>query len=173
MLRLALAALLLLLSGPVRADPAVEGAFDAAIAAFERALPRLPASLMGVDVAAYRDALTLRRFASAHWGGVVTLEVELRAEAGGSCRRYAAFVRIPPENGRARLVICPEFLTPGTEALRALTILHELVHVVAGPDECRAMAFAARVELLATGRFTPVDGYWRANGCDSSAFRLP
>ena len=35
------------------------------------------------------------------------------------------------------------------------------------------MAFAAEVERLATGRFTPVDRYWHSNGCAGSAFSLP
>ena len=59
------------------------------------------------------------------------------------------------------------------DALRTLTILHELVHVVAGPNECRAMAFAARIENLASGHFTDVSRYWQANSCNNSGFRLP
>lgn len=151
----------------------LERALDRAIATFERALPRLSAVEMGVDVAAYRDALTLQRFSSAHWGGMVTLDINIRSEAGGSCGRFAAFVRVPPENGSVRLVLCPQFFSDGADALRELTILHELVHVVAGTDECQAMAFAARVEQAAKGTFTPVDAYWRASGCGRSAYRLP
>lgn len=167
------AGLFLLLAAPARAEPLLETAFERAVVQFERARPGLGASEFGVDVAAYRDALTLRRFTSSHWGAPVTLAVALREAATGSCARYAAFVRIPPENGAVTLVACPQFLAPGADALRTLTILHELVHVVAGPDECRAMAFAARVEQLASGRHTPVDAYWRANGCESGAFSLP
>jgi hypothetical protein len=72
-----------------------------------------------------------------------------------------------------RLTLCPQFSEEGSRELRRLTVLHEMVHVVAGPDECRAMAFAARIEHLATGSFTPVDRYWQANGCDRSGFGLP
>jgi hypothetical protein len=121
----------------------------------------------------HHDALRLQPFSSAHWGDPIRLETEIRAEPTGSCGRFAAFVRIPPENGTVRLVFCPQFFAEGTDGLRALTVLHEMVHVVAGPDECRAMAFAARVEQTAKGSFTPVDRYWRASGCDGSAYRLP
>jgi hypothetical protein len=71
------------------------------------------------------------------------------------------------------LVICPQFSAEGSNSLRALTILHEMVHVVAGPNECRAMAFAARIEKLATNRFTDVSRYWQANKCEGSGFSLP
>ena len=171
---------LILLIAAIAASPAlgqdratVSRAFDGAIAIFDAALPGLATSETGVDVAAYHDALRLQPFSSAHWGGPIRLETEIRAEPTGSCGRFAAFVRIPPENGTVRLVFCPQFFAEGTDGLWALTVLHEMVHVVAGPDECRAMAFAARVEQAARGSFTPVDRYWRASGCDASAYRLP
>lgn len=144
-----------------------------AVATFERALPGLAASAFGVEVEAYRDALSLQRFHSAYWGDEVALDIESREGATGSCGQFAAFVRIPPEKGVVRLVLCPQFFTPGADALRELTVLHELVHVVAGADECRAMAFAARVQMAATGKFTPVDAYWRASGCVGSRYSLP
>ncbi|KKB78670.1 hypothetical protein VW35_09090 [Devosia soli] len=163
----------LVLSGlmPARAG-VVESAFDRAIAQFEAALPKLQAELFGVDTAAYRDALTLRNFASRHWGGRVELKVR-EGSSDGSCARFAAFVRLPPENGTMSLILCPQFSTEGADSLRTLTILHEMVHVVAGPNECRAMAFAAEIERLSTGAVTPVDVYWQTNGCDGSGFRRP
>jgi hypothetical protein len=157
---------------PARAD-VIDTAFDHAIHQFETALPQLPAELFGVDIAAYRDALTLRSFSSPHWGGTTRLSITSGSKTTGSCDRYAAFVRLPPENGRVTLTLCPQFLTPGADGLRTLTVLHEIVHVVAGPNECRAMAFAARIEKLATGAFTDVTRYWQANKCEGSAFRLP
>lgn len=157
---------------PARADMA-DAAFDRAIDQFEKALPQLPAELFGVDVAAYRDALSLRTFSSRHWGGTIRLKIEQGSETTGSCNRYAAFVRLPPENGRVTLVLCPQFSSAGADALRRLTVLHELVHVVAGPNECRAMAFAAHIEKLATGGFTDVTRYWQANNCAGSGFSLP
>lgn len=172
MIRHCITFVLLLLSGPALADP-LETALDRAVATFETALPSLANSEFGVDVGAYRDALTLQRFSSAHWGGQVTLAIERRDEATGSCSRFAAFVLLPPQDGNMGLVLCPQFFSDGADALRELTILHEMVHVVAGPDECRAMAFAARIELLAKGAFTPVDAYWQAQDCSRSAFRLP
>ncbi|MBE0578254.1 hypothetical protein [Devosia sp.] len=171
-----LAALLIaLLTGPAMADDRaiLNEAFDAAIATFEAARPALVETEMGVHVAAYRDALTLQQFQSGHWGGRVTLDPDIRDTSDGSCSRFAAFVRIPPENGVVRLVFCPQFFSDGADGLRELTVLHEMVHVVAGPDECQAMAFAARVEQAATGTFTPVDAYWQASGCEGSGFRLP
>jgi hypothetical protein len=154
-------------------DGQLERALAQAVDRFERALPRLGTTLLDVDVAAYRDALTLLRFRSDHWGGEITLRLEQRGEATGSCSRFAAFVRLPPENGAIALVLCPQFFSPDADALRVLTLLHEMVHVVAGTNECQAMAFAAHVEQAATGSFTPVDRYWQANGCEGGRYRLP
>jgi hypothetical protein len=167
--------LALLAAGPALAQEQamLDRALDAAIATLETALPRLAAAEMGVDVAAYRDALSLQRFASAHWGGTITVDLDIRETRTGSCGRFAAFVRIPPENGAVRLVLCPQFFAPDADGLRELTMLHEMVHAVAGPDECQAMAFAARVQQAAKGHFTPVDAYWRASGCAGSGFSLP
>lgn len=174
LLRLALACFALLSAPALAQDRAsLDRALDAALATFEQALPGLAATELGVDVAAYRDALTFQRFQSSLWGGRVTVELTLRDAPEGSCSRFAAFVRIPPENGTVRLVLCPQFFTGGADALRELTVLHEMVHVVAGPDECQAMAFAARVQQAAHGSFTPVDSYWQASGCSGSSFRLP
>lgn len=160
---------------PARADDAalLERALTRATATLEAALPRLDSVEWGVDVDAYRDALTLGRFASSHWGGTIGVETAIRDGATGSCSRYAAFVRIPPENSAVRLVLCPQFFTDGADALRELTILHEMVHVVAGGDECQAMAFAAAVQQAATGAFTPVGAYWAANGCAGTGYELP
>lgn len=173
-MRFCLLLLVFLLSAqsPARADM-VDAAFDRAISQFEAARQKLPAELFGVDVAAYRAALTFRKFTSSHWAGTITMRVENGSETNNSCSRYAAFVRLPPSEGEVSLVLCPQFSTDGADALRTLTILHELVHVVAGPNECRAMAFAAHVEQAATGRFTDVSSYWRANGCEGSGFSLP
>lgn len=151
----------------------LDAAFDAAIATFERALPRLDARGLDVDVTAYRDALTLRRFNAPLWGGEVRLATAIAEASSGSCARFAAYIRIPPENGTVRLVLCPQFFSPGADALRELTILHEVVHAVAGRDECQAMAFAARVQMAATGTFTPMDAYWQGSGCAGSPYRLP
>lgn len=173
MIRLAVIASMLLLMPAAHADPLVDRALTDAIAAFERAAPRLGRSASGVDVAAYRDALTLGRFTSAHWGGTFAVEIVAGSDREAGCGRYAAFVRLPPRDGTVTLAICPVFSTAGADALRRLTILHEMVHVVAGPDECRAMAFAAQVETLVFGNHTPVERYWRANNCASSQFSLP
>ena len=154
-------------------DRTLDVAIDRAVDTFERALPKLSATEFGVDVAAYRDALTLQQFSSRHWGGSVSVDLVQRDGATGSCGRFAAFVRVPPENGVVPLVLCPQFFTAGADGLRELTILHEMVHVVAGTNECQAMAFAAKVEMAAKRRFTPVDGYWQASGCASSKYTLP
>lgn len=144
-----------------------------AFATFERALPNLAATEFNIDVAAYREALGLQRFKSTKWGGEVSVNVRRQAEASGGCQQFVAYVRVPPQDGMVPLVLCPKFFDGGTDALRELTILHEMVHVVAGPDECQAMAFAARVQQAATGQFTPVDAYWRACGCVGTSYRLP
>ena len=95
------------------------------------------------------------------------------AAGGGLLEGVQAIGVSAQQNAVVPLVVCPRFFTPGADELRELTILHEMVHVVAGTNECQAMAFAARVQHAATGRFTPVDGYWRASGCESSQYRLP
>jgi hypothetical protein len=150
-----------------------ERALASALESFEQALPALGGKMFGVDVSAYRDALSLQRFSSKRWGGTVEVLVQVQGNEGGQCARFAAFTRVPPKNGVVPLVLCPRFFTPGADELRRLTILHEMVHVVAGTDECQAMAFAALVEQRAIGRWTPVDAYWRASGCGRSGFRLP
>lgn len=163
--------LLCLAVAPASGD-AVETALNDAIAAFEQASPHLGAETFGVELAAYRDALTLGRFTSRYWGQALVLALDRGSNAGG-CARFAAYVSLPPRNGQVSLSICPQFSSEGTRQLRRLTILHEMVHVVAGPDECRAMAFAAEVEHAATGAHTPVGRYWQANNCDRSGFTLP
>lgn len=175
MIRIVTLLLFTLISFPALAQDqsSLDKALGNALATFEAALPKLSSSEFGVDVAAYRDALGLQRFGSSYWGGTVALDIEMRQGATGSCSRFAAFVRMPPENGTVRLVLCPQFFTPGADALRELTILHEVVHVVAGANECQAMAFAARVEMAAKGAFTPVDAYWRASDCAGSRYSLP
>ena len=151
----------------------LDSALKTALARAEQALPAIAANPFGVDVAAYHAALRQRPFLSSVWGGEIQIALQIRAAPTGSCSRYAAFVRMPPEDNVLPLVLCPQFFTPGADDLRVLTILHEMVHVVAGRDECQAMAFAAQVEQLATGSFTPVDAYWAASNCASSPYRLP
>lgn len=138
-------------------------AVNRAVDLFETARTRLPERLHGVDVGQYRAALTMGR-------GVALIT---DSDPAGHCGRFAAYTLLPAQNGVVRLVFCPRFFSDGDDALRALTVLHEMVHVVAGPDECRAMAFAAAIEQRATGRFTPVDVYWQANRCGDSGFTLP
>jgi len=174
-LRIAVAMALCCLVPGARADDQalLDRALATALAQAERALPALDASAFGVDVAAYHAALRLQPFVSVVWDGDIQVELQIRSEPTGSCSRYAAFVRMPPENGRLPLVLCPQFFTSGADALRVLTVLHEMVHVVAGRDECQAMAFAATIEELATGVSTPVDGYWAASNCAQSPYSLP
>lgn len=161
-------------SAQAQDEARLEQALEAAMATFESAFPKLEATEFGVDTAAYRDAMSFLAFNSAHWGGRVTVDPQILREATGSCSRFAAFVRIPPENGVVSLVLCPEFFNDrAADSLRELTILHEMVHAVAGNNECQAMAFAARVEQAAKGRFTPVDAYWQASDCPESEYRLP
>lgn len=173
MIRLLVIVFTLLPLAEARAGNTLDGALGEAIAAFEKAAPRLGESPFGVDLGAYRDGLVLGRFHSHYWGGSIAVDWVTGRSGDVDCKSYAAFVRLPPRDGRIALAICPVFSTPGTEALRRLTVLHEMVHVVAGPDECRAMAFAARVEQLAFGAYTPVERYWRANDCAGSGFSLP
>ena len=138
-------------------------AINRAIELFEAASPQLPARLHGVDREQYRAALTL--------GQGVALVTD--SDPADRCSRFAAYTLLPAQNGVVRMVFCPRFFSDGTDALRALTVLHEMVHVVAGHDECRAMAFAAAIEQGAVARFTPVDAYWQANTCGNSGFSLP
>jgi hypothetical protein len=157
---------------PAQADP-ISRALDDAKAYFRKAAPALSGTPFGVDLRAYSDALFQQNFASSYWGGRVDLTIFDQPDTSGLCSKFAAFVTTPPQNGKITLTLCPQFSRQGTDSLRTLTILHELVHVVAGPDECRAMAFAAQVEFLATGAYSRVDAYWEANKCQHSAHKMP
>lgn len=174
--RLLLGLLALLLSaGASAADErvALDRALSEARTLFAAARPALDGRRFGLDLDAYAAALALEPITPSVWDGAVRVVPEIRARASGSCQRYAAFVVMPPAAGQLRLVLCPQYFSPGADDLRRLTMLHEMVHAVAGRDECRAMALAAAIEQAASGRHTPVDAYWRANGCPDSAFRLP
>lgn len=168
-----IAPLLLVLPAGAQSRNLLERAHASAITSFEQASRQSAGSLFGVDLGAYGDALRRQHFHSAYWGGEIAVDFVIRDAAGGSCARFAAFVRLPPENDRLALVFCPQFFSPDADGLRRLTVLHEMVHVVAGPDECRAMAFAAAIEQAAHGHFTPVETYWRAHGCAASDYHLP
>ena len=151
----------------------LDTAVEAALNTFETAWPRIGSADFGVDGTAYRDALGLHQFQSGHWGGTVRVDLAIADQASGPCSRFAAYTRMPPDSGTIRLIFCPQFFADGADTLRELTILHEMVHVVAGGDECQAMAYAARIEMLARGNYTPVAAYWQANDCDGTAFSLP
>lgn len=165
-----LIALILCAPLPGRADELTD-ALNRAIALFDAAAPRLGQSQFGVDTERYRDALTTGAFRRG--GEPVTLYYEENSDPADHCGRFAAYTMLPPRQGVIRLVMCPRFFTPGADELRSLTVLHELVHAVTEADECRAMAYAARIQFLATGQFTPVDAYWQANDCAQSGFKLP
>jgi hypothetical protein len=128
---------------------------------------------MGVPTREYRDALIQRRFASSLWGTALDVQVVTNASEQGLCAGFAAYVTPAIQQSAVSLVICPRFFSPGADALRETTVLHEMVHVVAGTDECQAMAFTARIQKLATGSFQPVSEYWTRNKCDASRYRLP
>jgi hypothetical protein len=151
----------------------VEDALRAAARTFERALPQLDAITMGVPVQEYHDALVRHRFASSLWGTALNVQVVNNASEQGLCAGFAAYVTPAIQQGAVSLVICPRFFSPGAGALRETTILHEMVHAVAGTDECQAMAFTARIQKLATGSFQPVSDYWKRNKCNASRYRLP
>ncbi|WDR00277.1 hypothetical protein PSC71_05735 [Devosia sp. J2-20] len=141
--RLIVALCLCSVPGMARGDEQImlTRALEGAITQFEAARPRLGQSLSGVDIGAYGDALYRHRFAGGAWPGQTELTFDIRPDNSGSCNRFAAFVRIPPQ--------------------------------VAGRDECQAMAFAARIEQLARGDYTPVDSYWQAQDCSGGPYRLP
>ncbi|MDB5535377.1 MAG: hypothetical protein JWP26_301 [Devosia sp.] len=174
---LAAAAAMALLGGlaPVQAgqEDLVENALRAAARTFERALPQLDAVTMGVPTQEYHDALVQRRFASSLWATALDVQLVTNESEQGLCAGFAAYVTPAIQQGAVSLVICPRFFSPGADALRETTILHEMVHVVAGTDECQAMAFTARIQKLATGSFQPVSEYWTRNKCNASRYRLP
>jgi hypothetical protein len=161
-MRYLLTLLLLFVAAPTLAGEPVDS-INRAIVLFEAAAPGLGGEAQGVDVSAYRAALSEGR----------SVAMVTEGDPASRCGSFAAYTLLPAQDGVVRLVFCPRFFSGGNDSLRTLTVLHEMVHVVAGANECRAMAFAARVEQLATGTHTPVAAYWQANGCDGSGFSLP
>ncbi|WEJ33240.1 hypothetical protein [Devosia sp. SD17-2] len=166
---LALLAAFVLSVSPATADDLTR-ALNRAIALFDAAAPQM-GEAFGVDPRQYRDALVMGKFERG--GQTISLYYEEKTDPAGHCGRFAAYTMLPPRDGVVRLVVCPRFFSPGADALRTLTVLHELVHAVTDANECRAMAYAARIQQRATGAFTPVDAYWQANNCAASAFSLP
>ncbi|HTM79170.1 MAG TPA: hypothetical protein VL133_16270 [Devosia sp.] len=151
----------------------IDDAMRAAARSFARAKPGLDAISMGVSSAEYGAALSQRRFQSSLWGRVLAVEVAVKDSGRGLCAGFAAYVTPAIEQGAVALALCPQFFSPGADALRETTMLHEMVHVVAGPDECRAMAYTAQIQMLASGAFQPVGPYWVRHKCDASGYRLP
>ncbi|KFC67421.1 hypothetical protein FF80_02199 [Devosia sp. LC5] len=175
LMRLLAALVVALFALPVHAQQAdlLDQAIADATRTFERALPQLGATMMGVDTNAYRDALKARRFHSARTGGARDVIFVIENSENGPCARFAAYVAGVANSDAAHMFLCPQFFTPDADLLRETTILHEMVHVVAGTDECQAMAFTAQVQMLARGSFVPVERYWKANGCVGSRYKLP
>ncbi|MDB5528351.1 MAG: hypothetical protein JWR51_1454 [Devosia sp.] len=169
----AIALLLGLTPAQAQQDDMIENALRAAARTFERALPGLDAVSMGVPTQEYHDALVQRRFASSLWGAPLDVQLVTNESERGLCSGFAAYVTPAIQQGAVSLVICPRFFSPGADELRQTTMLHEMVHVVAGTNECQAMAFTARIQKLATGSFQPVSDYWTRNKCNASRYRLP
>ncbi|UXN73289.1 M35 family metallopeptidase [Devosia sp. A8/3-2] len=160
---------------PVQAQQAdlLDRAIADAIGTFELALPQLGATMMGVDTSAYGDALKARRFHSARTGSAQDVIFVIEDSAKGSCAKFAAYVAGVANSEAAHMFLCPQFFMPGADLLRETTILHEMVHVVTGTDECQAMAYTAQVQMLARGSYVPVAMYWKENGCAGSRYALP
>lgn len=144
-----------------------------AVQTFAKAQGALGSSSMGVPTAAYAQALRQLRFVPSSGSGEVQVAFQAQGEGDKACTRFAAYVIPNPAADTITINLCPQFFDSGTDALRQTTILHEMVHVVAGPGECMAMAYTAQLQFLATGAFQPVTNYWRQSGCGSSAYRLP
>jgi len=151
----------------------LDEALAGATRTFERAMRDLGAATAGVDMAAYGAALKQHRFYSSQWNMELDVNFAIKSAEDRRCDSFAAYVIPAIDRGAVDVVLCPKFFSAGADGLRETTILHEMVHVVAGTDECRAMAFTAQLQFLATGRFQPVAQYWDKNGCRKSAFSLP
>lgn len=143
-----------------------------AVATAENASAGLGRSAFGVDTAAYLRALRDHVVIGAD-GQSVPVHFVVEQSAAGSCQKFAAYVLAVANDPGKYVFICPQFFTPGADRLRETTLLHELVHVVAGRDECQAMAFTARLQFLASGSFQPVAKYWADSQCEVSRYRLP
>lgn len=174
-MRLLAALVVALFALPVQAQQAdlLDQAIADATRTFEHALPQLGATMMGVDTKAYGDALKARRFHSARTGSARDVIFVIEDSEKGSCAKFAAYVAGVANSDAAHMFLCPQFFTPGADLLRETTILHEMVHVVTGTDECQAMAYTAQIQMLARGSFVPVARYWKDNGCVGSRYKLP
>ncbi len=151
----------------------IEDALAAAAQTFGQVSGALGDTSMGVPTSEYRNALTRLRFASSVWGETLAVQISVAENGRGLCAGFAAYVTPAITQGAVVLTICPQFFSAGADALRETTILHEMVHVVAGTDECRAMAYTAQVQSLASGSYVPVRDYWAKNGCEGSRYKLP
>ena len=151
----------------------LDNALAGATRTFEQAMGKLGTATEGVDTAAYRDALKRHRFYSSQWDMELEVDFLIKSAEDRRCDSFAAYVIPAIESGAVNVVLCPKFFSSGADALRETTILHEMVHVVAGTDECRAMAYTAQLQFIATGRFQSVAQYWDKNRCGRSAFSLP
>ncbi|KKB77282.1 hypothetical protein VW29_18075 [Devosia limi DSM 17137] len=151
----------------------LDRALNGAVHTFEQAMGTLEAAAIGVDIPAYSDALKRHRFYSSRWDMELDVNFAIRSAEDQRCERFAAYVMPAIDSGAVNVMLCPKFFSAGADALRETTILHEMVHVVAGTDECQAMAFTAQVQFIASGRFQAVAHYWDKNRCARSAFSLP
>ncbi|HWU17464.1 MAG TPA: hypothetical protein VN155_07250 [Devosia sp.] len=175
MIRLLCALFLAMFALPAQAqqNALLDKAIAGATRTFERALPQMGVTTMGVDNSAYADALKSRRFHSARTGNARDVIFVIEETSKGSCAKFAAYVAPVANSEAAHMFLCPQFFTQGADLLRETTILHEMVHVVTGTDECQAMAYTAHVQMLATGSYVPVAKYWKENGCAGSRYALP
>jgi hypothetical protein len=175
LIRLLCALFLAMLALPAQAqqNALLDKAIAGATRTFERALPQMGAITMGVDNSAYADALKARRFSLRPHRQCTRRHLRDRGQQQRLMRQIRRLCRPVANSDAAHLFVCPQFFTPGADLLRETTILHEMVHVVNGTDECQAMAYTAHVQMLATGSYVPVAKYWKENGCAGSRYRLP
>lgn len=128
-----------------------------------------------IDPEIYRSALNQGEFYAPYWSKSVKVKYVIGTNDTPLCDTSKAYVEHEELNSRelvSTLVVCPGFFTYPHMQYQAETILHELVHVVTGPDECRAFAYAYTIIYFALSEATLNERLWSHYNCDSSTYNI-
>lgn len=131
-------------------------------------------NMWNIDPELYSAALNERSFYAPHWGLKVNVDYIIETERAGTCNGSYAYVShtdtVPGEMS-ATVHICPYFFE-ADPYVKLETVLHELVHVVTGVGECRAMAYTFALTQFGTGFASLDEAYWARHNCETSEYNI-